>query len=375
MVSNNGILDKVIQSQQEKVKANFNPQELVAFLLGDLTDRERRVIKLRYGLDQSDKQTLQSIGKKLGITRERVRQIETGAIKKAKQTENKTDKLSGLTELVEKIIRQHGSIRLEDDLINELLGDSFSRPLDRNCLLFIFHNFLSDKIKPVDVVHTEKAWTIKGENIDHFPFVVQGVKSVLNKYNQPLNIDKIKEEIEQHQFEDNVKQLVNEIEDLNLALESYLNVSKHFKKNLFDKWGLIEWRLVNPKRMRDKVYLVLSKDKKPLHYKKIADRINEEKFDKKVAHPATIHNELILDKRFVLIGRGIYALAEWGYKPGVIAQVVREVLDQAGRPLSRDEITSEVLKRRMVKQGSINLTLMDADIFLKRDDGKYELKN
>jgi len=128
------------------------------------------------------------------------------------------------------------------------------------------------------------------------------------------------------------------------------------------------------KRMRDKIYLVLLKDGQPLHYKQITERINEEGFDRKVAHPATVHNELILDEHFVLVGRGIYGLAEWGYKPGVIADVVAGILKKADGPLSKQEVIDEVLKCRQVKEGSINLTLSDKALFLRGEDGRYALR-
>jgi RNA polymerase primary sigma factor len=50
-----------------------------------LTERERKVIELRYGLTDAEPQTLEQIGRDLGITRERVRQIETNSLRKLKR--------------------------------------------------------------------------------------------------------------------------------------------------------------------------------------------------------------------------------------------------------------------------------------------------
>ena len=188
-------------------------------------------------------------------------------------------------------------------------------------------------------------------------------------------LTEIAEALQKEIGDENIKRIIQEIEDWQTALHSYLEVSRYFGKDLFNKWGLINWRSVNPKRMRDKIYLVLLKDRQPLHYRRIAERINEEDFDKRTAYPATIHNELILDKRFVLIGRGIYALAEWGYKPGAIVDVVIDVLKQADAPLPRERIIEEVMKKRMVKPGSINLTLTNKDLFVKINDRDYILKS
>ena len=55
-----------------------------------------------------------------------------------------------------------------------------------------------------------------------------------------------------------------------------------------------------------------------MHFKEVAEAISKT-FGKKT-HYATCHNELIKDSRFVLVGRGMYALAEWGYQAGIAPQ-------------------------------------------------------
>ena len=368
------ILDKVIKLQEDQKRANLSPQELVNFLLQDLTVRQKEVIKSRYGLEKPGLETLEAIGKRFNITRERVRQIENKALAKALETQGIQEKLADLLSLVVKHIHKGGYMRLEQALFNELLESSQESEVDSNCLRFIFSKFLYEHIEPVEIVQTEQAWRVKNKDLSHYDSVVEGIKNILTKRNQPLLMSDIMAGLEKELAEEKIKELEKELEDWQEAIDSYLEISKHFKKNLFDKWGLIEWRSVNPRRMRDKIHLILSKYGEPLHYKVIADKINQEKFDGKIAHPATIHNELILDDRLVLIGRGIYALKEWGYKPGVIAEVVKEILAEAGTALTKDEIVKEVLKRRMVKEGSVNLTLADKNIFERLEDGSYRLK-
>lgn len=56
--------------------------EELSNILGDLTEREERVIRLRYGLDDNRVRTLEEVGKEFGVTRERIRQIEAKAIRK-----------------------------------------------------------------------------------------------------------------------------------------------------------------------------------------------------------------------------------------------------------------------------------------------------
>ena len=370
----NNILDKVIQSQQQNRKIELNPRELISSFFKDLSAREKEVISARYGLDSMKGRTLEAIGKRYNITRERVRQIENSALKKMLKVKGKTDKIKNLIALVVPYIRKGGYLRREESLLDDLLTDSHEKEIDKNRLRFVFKYFLSDYIEPVEIVYTEPAWKLKEKNLEHYELVIENVKKLLEEKSEPLLMQEIKSWLSKEMVDDKVKKIMDELEDWGEALNSYLEVSKHFGKNLFDKWGLINWRSVQPKRMRDKVYLILQKYRKPMHFKIIAQRINDEKFDNKVAHPATIHNELILDERFVLIGRGIYALKEWGYQPGVILDVIKQILREAGQPLSKAEITQAVLKQRMVKPGSVNLALSDKKSFNLLPDGRYSLR-
>ncbi|MEK7098117.1 MAG: hypothetical protein AAB906_04690, partial [Patescibacteria group bacterium] len=124
----------------------------------------------------------------------------------------------------------------------------------------------------------------------------------------------------------------------------------------------------------DKIYLVLKNNGKPMHFVGITEKINEISFDAKKANAATVHNELILDNKYILVGRGLYSLKEWGYKTGTVADVVVEILKNNPAGLTRDEIIEEVLKQRLVKRATIILALMNRDKFEKTENNKYKLK-
>jgi len=86
-----------------------------------------------------------------------------------------------------------------------------------------------------------------------------------------------------------------------------------------------------------------------------------------------IHNELIKDPRFVLIGRGIYALSSWGYKKGTISDTIKSILEKSETPLTREEIVKQVLKVRKVKETTILLNLQNKALFKKIGKNSYTL--
>ncbi|MDP2830460.1 MAG: hypothetical protein Q8O21_00130, partial [bacterium] len=156
------------------------------------------------------------------------------------------------------------------------------------------------------------------------------------------------------------------------AIYSLLRAARNIEQNKFGHWGIHDWREIKPKTINDKVYLILKNHGKPMHFAQIAGRINQVEFDKKQANTATVHNELILDKKYVLVGRGLYGLKEWGYQEGTVADVIEEILNEARVAMSRDEIINKVLEKRLVKKATVILALMDKDRFEKAD-GKYKL--
>jgi DNA-directed RNA polymerase delta subunit len=122
--------------------------------------------------------------------------------------------------------------------------------------------------------------------------------------------------------------------------------------------------------MRDYAFLVIRKHGSPIHFREVAKQI-EKLFGKK-AHVATTHNELIKDPRFVLVGRGLYALAEWGYMSGVVKDVIKKVIEKHG-PLTKDQVIEKVLKERYVKENTIIVNLQNPKYFKKDREGKYSI--
>ncbi len=84
--------DKSTPSPQEIVE-DIKSYEYINSWLDQLKSNEKEIIKLRFGLNDNDPQTLEQIGRVFGITRERVRQIEVRALEKLKKIIKKNNNI------------------------------------------------------------------------------------------------------------------------------------------------------------------------------------------------------------------------------------------------------------------------------------------
>ncbi len=205
-------------------------------------------------------------------------------------------------------------------------------------------------------------WTTKGQVKSQAEKIIDYLVGQLNKQNRPLlssevfNIVYLKHKDIPEKFIQNV-----------------LDISKNISENIFGEIGLSDWPEINPRGVRDKAYLVLKRESEPRHFNGITDLINKVNFSSRQAFPQTVHNELIKDERFVLVGRGTYALREWGYEPGIVKEVIVKILSEAKKPLTKDEIVSAVLKKRQVRPNTVIINLQNNKEFQRLDNGRYAL--
>lgn len=362
-MNSEGILDKVLENKQAEDLNQFDALLVLQALFAELQEREQQVLSRRFGLAGEEPQTLEMIGKHFGVTRERVRQIETGSVKKLKKLLASSSELKQVENVLHQVLHQHGGAMEEDHLLDSMLSERKEERMHRAIVLFVIERLLSEKL---DVFHKpdhyHRSWKLV--TVEH-PAVenrVNALVDLVKSHNEPLHEDEL------------VTKALERLTDGNeRVVRGHLRISKRLKQNIFGQWGMAEWTSITPKRMNDKIYLVLKHVKKPMHFTEIAQKINELGFDHKIAYPATVHNELILDEKYVLVGRGIYALSEWGYEPGVVSEVIRRVMERAGRPLSREEVVEKVLSQRMVGKSTVHLALMNKQHFMKRPDGLFVL--
>lgn len=337
----------------------FKPKQVTKKLLGVLPNRERDVLSGRYGLGTAVKrETLESIGSKYTITRERVRQIENRAIEAIRESADYKESQAVFKE-ISGVIVDLGGIVPEQELL-EAISKNESIQNHIHFLLVVGNEFNRMKEDP-EFVHRWHA--------DHG--VAESVHTALRNLYRNLNDTELVAEAElMKRFLADLTHLNDKYQEEEIA-KRWLSLSKKIGRNPLGEWGRVDAPGVRVKNMRDMAYLSLKRHGSPMHFAEVARSISE-LFGRK-AHEATCHNELIKDGRFILVGRGLYALSEWGYSKGVVKEVIKDILHREG-PLSRKEIIDRVKRERYVKDGTILVNLQDTETFVKNGDGKFATK-
>jgi len=340
------------------VHISFKPKSIVKRLLAPLSDRARDVLVFRYGLGKEPKRmTLDAIGKRYGITRERVRQIENYALNNIRKSEEYKQEKVVFAEL-ETALHSLGGIVVEDDFLGHFSKD---QSLQNHIYFLLVVGEPFKRLKEDE--HFKHRWHVNEE-------LSRKVEEALRKLYSNLDTEDLLPESEM------IQKFLNHLEDVSEryknqeVIKRWLTLSKTVSRNPLGDWGVSHSPNIKTKGVRDYAFLVIRKHGSPIHFRDVAKQITE-MFNKK-AHVATTHNELIKDKRFVLVGRGLYALAEWGYAPGVVRDVIRQVIEKSG-PLTREEIIDKVLKERYVKENTISVNLQNPKYFKKDKEGKYHV--
>lgn len=369
MTADDSILDRIIQSKEIDDIEQFRPQESVETLLKYLSNREKDVLRRRFGLSGTKQETLEKIGNSYKVTRERIRQIETLAVKKLKKINQFEQLVAPIRDTITTVLKKNGGIMRQEFLLGELLKLSGDSEEKRNCVLFLLEKILQKQFVHVkETKELEEAWKLQSTPELLVQEAIESLITIFEKETKPLKLEKVSEIFSQTDFYKH-----HEYQVSGDAIASYLDLSKKISKNPFDEYGLMTWGNISPKRMNDKIYLVLKKEGEPMHFNEITEKINMLKFDERPAYPPTVHNELILNSEYVLVGRGMYALREWGYKPGVVSDVIRDILQKENTPLTKEDLVTRVLKKRIVKKNTIHLALTDKKKFRKLSDGTYTL--
>ena len=343
-----------------QVSLSFKPKAVSKKLLNSLNPRTREVIVKRYGLENDERRTLESIGREYGITRERVRQIENfalGTIRKSKdynEHENIFEELSD-------IIKNLGILVPEDILMNSISNDK------------VIHNHMNFYMSLSTKFNRHR----EDDNFKHSWSIDKDIAAHVHESLKSLHTSMPKEELMGEEevltrFVSMLTEVADEYKHNKVIVDRYLKLSKVIAKNPLSEWGHVTSSNVKARGIKDYAYLILRKEGKPMHFRDVANAINST-FNKK-AHVATCHNELIKDKRFTLVGRGMYGLKEWGQVGGTVKDIIKRVITEAGEKLYKDEIVKKVMEMRDVKENTVMVNLNNPKYFKKLTAGYYDNK-
>lgn len=357
-----GILDTIIDSQHKESLQQFELSLIIAKILEPLKEREKMILTKRYGLHGEKQQTLKTVGEEQGLTRERVRQIEKDLLKNLKRGVQELETFGTARDLLLTTVSEHGGIMSEKALLEYL---NITTEEEVNAIRFLL-NLVTELEEHSEDTKIKQSWAKLGFNRQFMHEFIATTKNILENHGKPLSGEEFIQKFQESDFyKQNEKQLTEKV------MINFLITAAGVNQNPFGEFGLQHWNEIKPKDVGDKAYLVMKHHGKPEHYSSITDLINKRGLDKRTAYKETVHNKLIKDKRFVLVGRGIYALSEWGYQPGVVADIIKDVLTEAKKPLSREEIIQAVLERRMVKKNTILVGLSNKKQFKKVGKNLY----
>ena len=337
--------------------ASLQTEQIVTDVLATIErEREREIIGRRFGLFDR-KETLEQIGEMLGITRERVRQLEKSVITRLRAAAEQ----GTLPHVADFQAKLTGLLRDSGDVarVSALTGQLSDQPTREEQARVAFLSQLAPELAVV-------------QEDDNFFYSV-GIKSANDEKALKASVAKLIETIKQIGEPKSIESIAKAASISDQKHAAALASTSKQLATLNGRWGLVKWPMVNPKNIRDKIYVILKENGKHMHFNEIASAIKDSDFKRKDVTTQAIHNELIKDKRFVLIGRGIYALKEWGYEKGTVADIISEVLREAGEPLHRDEIVKRVLKSRFVKETTILLNLQGKSQFKRVAKATYAL--
>lgn len=340
-------------------ESNPSPEEVLAKIKEEYPERSWNVIVRRFGIGREGKETLESIGQNYGITRERVRQIEAETLNELRKKHQ--DTLSYFYKELENFLVKHGGLMRTEYIparFVNYLGEKKDWKGFVNLILTLGSSFKhrreDEKLYPV--------WYTQKESLNQAEKLIE----------ETVDFFKTKQDlIHRKEFEKYLQKKYPHFSKR--AIFAYLECSKDIDSNVFDEYGLKQWPQISPRGVRDKAYLVTKKHGEPLHFRDITEHINRANFSDREAKPQTVHNELIKDDRFVLVGRGTYALKDWGYEEGTVKDIIKKILEKEKEPIHQDKIIEKVLQQRLVKKGTIKFNLKANDEFAETAEKHYTL--
>lgn len=355
--------DIVKELQELKIK-DLHFTKFSRDLLSHLKEKQQKVLVKRFGLSGRKKVTLDAIGKEFGVTRERVRQIEAASLTKLRKLA-KLDHNKGMFERIHAIVTLRGGAIHEDALVRDLISDLDHKRQEEIKKTLHFLLLLSEDVRAIqENDHAHPGWSLSTISDAMIVDIAKAYTEILEDRQEVLADEVLLEEIAKHKVVNKHEKHINPE-----LLRSLIHLTRAIYSHDDGKRGLMHWPWVRPRTIRDKIFYVLTKKAEPMHFTEIAQAIEALPFDRKSVTVQTVHNELISDKRFVLVGRGLYGLSSWGFEPGTVEEVIYKVLEEGPTPMAQNEVVEQVLKRKKVKKATILINLQSSKKFKRTKEG------
>lgn len=354
-------------STQTGVSNQSSAKNFLESLLARFPERSRAIFGLRFGLADGQEKTLEEIGHSYGITRERVRQVVDVQLKKMR-TELSGKQTHPALQRILVLLNEHHGILTVQQLKTMLAGDDLREGQALLALLALIPGIVVNK----ETKDEHEYVRVIDFDMKRWHQVIEASMTALKAEGDAVDFARLYA-IVSAAFSGEKALDETELKDL-------LAPTKKIEENVFGRYGLALWSSIRPRGTRERAHLILKFFGKPLHFREIARLIDEHGLYKpgKKTHPQTVHNELIKDKRFVLVGRGTYALSDWGYTRGTVRQVLATILEKHAEPMSREDLLKAVLKVRQVKKSTVIINLnsfftkVGKNIYTLRDANKNQ---
>lgn len=347
------------------VIANVDLQSVINELFLVLTEKEKDVVIRRFSLNNSPKQTLERIGKHFNVTRERIRQIENIALLKLRR-HIANSQLRHINKAAKEILEKHGGVMKESLLTAETLNAIGKKSVLDGSIVKLSLAVDDELAKNERSGTLDPAWRFDAISIYNIRSITDAAYKSLKKKTTTMSAEDLVILIQK-------LDLFHDRQPTAELILSCFEIDRRLKETT-EGWGLMEWRTINPRSIRDKALIILRKEAKPMHFVDIANKTADIGLSKKMVTTQAVHNELIRYADFVLVGRGLYALKEWGYAPGTVSDVITGILKEKG-PLSKKDIIKEVQKQREVQIGTISLNLQKNPHFVRVGRAVYDYKD
>lgn len=348
----------------------------VSQMLSVLPERERNILADRYGLWDGIAETLQDIGDKLALTRERIRQIEEKGLKRIRRLHNDGTIRSFIADRIRTQLESDpqgtcgivseeealGALAAEDTIEEAGLAIEFFNDVDG-----AGENLLEQSLVPVE----SGVYAATKRAANDYREVLRLVELSLQHQEKPLSETSLFDEVRIRAGRDLTS---GEVRIASRILSISPKVTYLPKGTL----ALSEWKEFQKRDAPSVAEATLRLLGRPAHFREIAEKAGAIFGRTGLAGAATIHNALVTKRKsFVWVKPGTYGLVAWGLKRApFIKDRLIEVLSETRYPLAYWHLKEKVLEVCNCKEDSVRMTLdLNPALFRKFVGDQYGLQS